>query len=241
MTLQATELRKKTWAQEEAERARVTVDVLNDEYSAPISRQFRYSISEDLVTFLVDLKRIEEIRRELLKSEKVRDPKPPSGGWPEHRVSHVEDLAWPKLTIRDAALEALNDEGHRVMTRLNKGLSRFRTYPSLSSRRLTPIRITRRWTSPEERILGWNIENVLDYLQKGLIERLRICDEPDCKRWFFAITNHQRYCTEACRIRHVAQSQSFKEKRARYMRERYRPQMKQLEESAKRLASKRKG
>lgn len=243
MKLQMTELRKRSWVHEEAERACSVVEILNDEYSAPISKQFKYSISNDLVSFLVDLKRIEAIRRELLKSEKVRDPKPPSHGWPKRRVSHTspDGIVWPKLAFPDAALEALTSEGQQIMTRLNKCLTRFRTYPVLYSYRLTPIRIVRRWTGTEERILGRSIEDILEYLQRGLLERLRVCDEPNCKRWFFAMTNHQRYCAGACRIRHVARSQSFKEKRARYMREKYRPQMKQLEERAKLLASKRRG
>ena len=90
MKPQTRELRRKTWARKVAERAQVNVDILNDEYDAPISKQFKYSISKDLVSFLVNLKRIEAIRRELLRSEKVRDPnpKPISRGWPEHRVSH---------------------------------------------------------------------------------------------------------------------------------------------------------
>ena len=225
-----------------AERVGTTVNVLNDEYTAPISRGFKYPISGDLVTFLVDLKRIEAIRRELLKSEKVRGPEP-LHSWPERRVFHTgpEGITWPKLAFRDAALEALSSEGLRIITRVNKSLSRIRTYPELYCRCLTPIRVVRRWTGTEERILGRSIEEILDYLQQGLLGRLRVCDKPDCKRWFFAITNHQRYCAEACRMRHVAQSQSFKEKRARYMREKYRPQIKQLEERAKQLASKRRG
>jgi hypothetical protein len=243
MQSQTQVLRKRTWAHEEAERACSVVEILNDEYSAPISKQFKYSISNDLVSFLVDLKRIEAIRRELLKSEKVRDPKPPSHGWPKRRVSHTspDGIVWPKLAFPDAALEALTSEGQQIMTRLNKCLSRFRTYPLLYSYRFTPIRMMRRWTGTEERILGRSIEEILEYFQRGLLERFRVCGEPECKRWFFAITNHQRYCGEACRIRHVAQSQSFKEKRARYMREKYRPQIKQLEERAKQLASKRRG
>src|ERR1017187_361886 len=89
MNLQTTALRNRSWAHKEAERACHVVEILNDEYSAPISKQFKYSISNDLVSFLVDLKRIEAIRKELLKSEKVRDPEPPSHGWPKRRVSHT--------------------------------------------------------------------------------------------------------------------------------------------------------
>jgi hypothetical protein len=245
MKSQTRGLRNKTWAHKVAERAHTTVEILNDEYSAPISTLFKYSISKDLVTFLVDLKRVEAIRRELLKSEKVRDPnpKPISQGWPEHRVSHAgpPGITWPKLAFRDAALEALISEGQQIITRLNGSLSRFRTYPELYCYRLTAIRIKRVWASTEERILGKSIEDILEYLQTGVLGRLRTCNEPACKRWFFAVTKHQRYCAKTCRIRQVARSQLFKERRARYMREKYRPQIKQLEERAKQLASKRRG
>ena len=132
-------------------------------------------------------------------------------------------------------------QGQQIITKLNKSLCRFRTYPVLYSYRLTPFRMVRKWTSTEERILGRSIEDILEYLRTGLLERLRMCDEASCKRWFFAITNHQRYCAAACRIRQVAKSESFKEKRARYMREKYRPQIKQLEAHAKLLASKKRG
>jgi hypothetical protein len=68
-----------------------------------------------------------------------------------------------------------------------------------------------------------------------LAERVRRCDE--CSKWFFADTAWQKYCkTGACRQKHAARSPEFKEKRARYMREKYLPLKKQL----KRLAEKRK-
>lgn len=74
------------------------------------------------------------------------------------------------------------------------------------------------------------------YLPQGEIGRFRNCEE--CGKWLFAVTEHQKYCSEKCRMRHISHSPQFREKRARYMRERYRPQ---LEERAKRLDSRKRG
>jgi hypothetical protein len=53
------------------------------------------------------------------------------------------------------------------------------------------------------------------------ILRYRRCRE--CKAWFYAITGHQRSCSEACRKRYISHSTEFKKKRADYMRKKYRP------------------
>jgi hypothetical protein len=223
-----------------AEGVRFALEIANDEYDAPIKKGFEYSINRELETFLVDLKRLEAIRRELLKSEKVRDPSPPHRGWGNHRVSHdgPENRAWPKLTVDDDGLQVLNDEGRQIMSKLDRFLSRFVTFPRLYCYRLTSIRTLRSWPRTEERILGHGVEQILEALHNRYLDRIRVCGESDCKRWFFAITKHQEYCGTACRIRDVARSPAFKEKRARYMRERYRPQVRQMEERARQLASK---
>lgn len=53
------------------------------------------------------------------------------------------------------------------------------------------------------------------------ILRYRRCRE--CKAWFYAMTDHQKFCSEACRKRYTSHSAEFKEKRAEYMRKKYRP------------------
>jgi hypothetical protein len=60
--------------------------------------------------------------------------------------------------------------------------------------------------------------------------RFRRCQHSDCQRWFYAETTHQIFCGENCRKRHASQSPEFKEKRRIYMREKYRPQQKELEQ-----------
>ena len=63
-----------------------------------------------------------------------------------------------------------------------------------------------------------------------------------CSRWIFAVTEHQRFCGEQCRKHYAAQSPEFKTKRRIYMKERYRPQQKELQrrslENAKRKQQK---
>jgi hypothetical protein len=74
----------------------------------------------------------------------------------------------------------------------------------------------------------------------GELSRLRRCSE--CLQWFHAIKGYQQFCGVSCRRRHTAQDTVFKEKRATYMRETYRPLQKELDakhqtvEVAKQLA-----
>jgi hypothetical protein len=83
---------------------------------------------------------------------------------------------------------------------------------------------TGRW-SPWER---WAVGTLLNLAKKPEeLSRLRRCSE--CSQWFYAIRLHQQFCGESCRRRHTAQDPSFKEKRAAYMRETYRPLQKELD------------
>lgn len=92
-----------------------------------------------------------------------------------------------------------------------------------------------------ERVLkGWEswepflVSHLLKAVDKGEISRFRRCSE--CQKWFYAIRGHQHFCGDVCRRKHEAQSPAFKEKRARYMREKYRPDQKRKDERAKRQA-----
>ena len=71
--------------------------------------------------------------------------------------------------------------------------------------------------------------------QPGALSRFRRCSE--CHRWFYAATAHQQFCGEDCRRRHASQSPEFKEKRRNYMRERYRPAQKEMQERSLRQAN----
>jgi hypothetical protein len=51
--------------------------------------------------------------------------------------------------------------------------------------------------------------------------RVRRCRE--CQKWFFGVTDHQKYCRDNCRKLYASRSKDFKTRRKEYMR-RYRKQ-----------------
>lgn len=116
-------------------------------------------------------------------------------------------------------------ESKRTWDQLNLALRR---YPLLtlgwsvagkfviSERAVTAFR--GRWAPWERRQVGLLISLAK---KPGELSRLRRCSE--CSQWFYANRSHQQFCGESCRRRHTAQDPEFKEKRARYMREVYRP------------------
>jgi len=87
------------------------------------------------------------------------------------------------------------------------------------------------WESME----SFMVASLLKAVNEGDISRFRRC--LDCHKWFYAIRGHQHFCGDTCRRRHEAQSPAFKEKRALYMRETYRPREKRKDERAKRQAA----
>ncbi len=78
----------------------------------------------------------------------------------------------------------------------------------------------------EHYAVQWIVERV------DAVQRLRRCQIAACRKWFYAKTHKQKYCRGACRQRDAARADSFKEKRRVYMRERYRPQQRELERRA---------
>jgi hypothetical protein len=88
-----------------------------------------------------------------------------------------------------------------------------------------------RWKAPTERT-DWENQFVLWLL--GLRARREIClirRCRSCEAWFYAVTNHQAYCSDYCRQQFHAKSESFKEKRRLYMR-RFRQTQKLRDSSA---------
>lgn len=66
---------------------------------------------------------------------------------------------------------------------------------------------------------------VMDHIHA--VHRIRRCRRLQCRKWFFAITDRQKYCTGHCRKIDAQQGVEFRRKRAEYMRERYRPTQKE--------------
>jgi hypothetical protein len=124
------------------------------------------------------------------------------------------------------------DTSTRTQRLLNDVLRRYPTLPlaqglvgkfEIVERPVTSS--TGRW-APWER---WAVGTLLNLAKKpGGLSLLRRCSE--CSHWFYANRPHQQFCGESCRRRHKAQDAAFKEQRAAYMREQYRPLLKELKE-----------
>ena len=75
----------------------------------------------------------------------------------------------------------------------------------------------------ENRAVQWLMNHI------ALVHRIRRCRRLQCRKWFYAVTEHQKYCEANCRKRDAQQGPEFKRKRAAYMRDRYRPLQKKLD------------
>jgi len=115
---------------------------------------------------------------------------------------------------------------------LNGALQRYRWLPMVHSgvgRFTVTERATTTSTGQWAPWETWAVGTLLDVAKKpGELSRFRQCSE--CQQWFYAIRAHQQFCAESHRRRHTAQDPAFKEKRAIYMRETYRPLQKELQE-----------
>jgi len=76
-------------------------------------------------------------------------------------------------------------------------------------------------TASEGGAVAWLVEHI------DTAHRIRRCHRLQCRKWFFAITDRQKYCTDHCRKTDAQQGPEFRKRRAEYMRERYRPTQKE--------------
>jgi hypothetical protein len=143
--------------------------------------------------------------------------------------------------FRDPKAEELYQTCAELVDRINIRLQRYRWVPELTFGLDAPITHRQTW---DERTESYYHENLaiwlfLIELSEGRIDRFRRC--VNCARWFYAITDHQKFCDARCRVREHSQGEEFRKKRARYMREKYRPALKEHEASAKHLAGRERG
>ncbi len=126
---------------------------------------------------------------------------------------------------RNKLFMELLDESARTWGLLNAVLRRYPTLPLAQGGIGRFEIIDRPVTSSTGRWAYWErvaVGSLLNLAKNpGELSRLRRCSE--CFQWFYAIRSHQHFCGVSCRRRHTAQDPVFKEKRARYMREIYRP------------------
>jgi hypothetical protein len=155
------------------------------------------------------------------------------------RVLEIIDLAQTGYELHEERRQASTDEQSRscfgrimkVLSKLNTILLRYEctarivSYGSSLSRQY--LFLSRRGRDPEVIAVAFLIENL------AVVHRVRRCAE--CQRWFFGITEHQKYCGDNCRKRHAARGEEFLEKRRTYMRD-YRQKQKAADMRAKKLA-----
>ena len=138
--------------------------------------------------------------------------------------------------FRDPTAEELYRSCAELVAEIDIQLSRYRYSPAIVFRVDEPIRLGQAWDERTESIYHESLAawTFLQEAAEGRIDRFRRCLH--CAHWFYGITEHQKYCSPRCRVQEHSQGEGFKRKRARYMREKYRPALREHEASAKRLA-----
>jgi hypothetical protein len=159
------------------------------------------------------------------------------------------------FSVRDTKEDtALREERYRIITTLNARLSKYKWNPvvrnSVSINSYFQITFEagpnpvlaeqRKWNERidfntpsgaaffENRAVQWIVHHI------STVHRIRRCHHFQCRKWFFAVTDHQKYCGVTCRKRDAAQGESFKEKRRIYMKK-YRSDEAERDEIAKRV------
>jgi hypothetical protein len=159
------------------------------------------------------------------------------------REPHARDMTegrtwlWPNFKFDDPTSEDLNTRGEQLLKRVN---ARLRCYPQFPGIMLVADERSLRLAECQQISTSNYLEQgcvwgVLGLLEEETLHRLRLCLRSECRRWFFAAIDHQKYCSGSCRQRHAAQDEAFKEKRRLYMRKRRRDE-KAFDAREKRLA-----
>jgi hypothetical protein len=134
--------------------------------------------------------------------------------------------------------EALLADTGRILKELNARLAKYKCLPVVrylaSPSRCFDVRFeflaSAEAAASECVAISWLMDHI------HAVHRIRRCRLAECGKWYFAVTDHQKYCGDRCRKRDAQQGPEFKRKRAEYMREKYRPHQKELDARAKRLA-----
>ena len=114
--------------------------------------------------------------------------------------------------------EALGADIERILTEMAARLSKYKCLPIvlMSLDRYFDVQYmfpaACEGASAECVAIAW----LMDYIHA--VHRIRRCHRQVCRKWFFAVTEHQKYCGDTCRKRDAAQGDLFKEKRRIYMK-----------------------
>jgi hypothetical protein len=138
------------------------------------------------------------------------------------RVSRLIELLQRANSVLQSPGAESQPECKRLVRKLNNLSERYRWSPSYRASK-TGLTLSWRFPDPQswEHTAVWYIRRMVE---SRTLHRLRRCSV--CQAWFYAVTEHQRFCEEKCRKKHASESPLFKEKRRRYMAEVYRPREK---------------
>jgi len=144
------------------------------------------------------------------------------------RVSRLIEL----LQRANSLLQGGGGRSQRVIRELNSLSQRYKWSPAY---RASETGLSLSWYFSDagnwEDIAVWWIRQLVD---NHRIHRLRRCSQ--CRTWFYAVTEHQRFCVEKCRKKYASKSPVFREQRRRYMADVYRPLKKKLANAALKMA-----
>jgi hypothetical protein len=154
------------------------------------------------------LVQIDAIARALRNKDQSAD----SDFWVISEFTNRLDLIMHKESGKLARL------GKRKIRALNRVLSHYRWSPRMGIgrgyyfQRNNDIRETSAASNKECRAIDWLLHDA----ELGHLYRYKVC--PECKKWFYTITDHQRFCSDSCRKRYASHSTEYKGKRREYMK-----------------------
>jgi hypothetical protein len=145
---------------------------------------------------------------------------------------------WAHGKFSDPELQALYDAFHDRLRKIEREMRRYRWIPTVRASEFLGLHQVFIW--PGRRDSGEYWENFAVFWLTGHISgsglspapilRFRQCRQ--CSKWFYAMTDHQTYCSGNCRQKHHADSPEFRARRATYMREKFRPRQKEEDQKA---------
>lgn len=114
-------------------------------------------------------------------------------------------------------------EAAKILAEVNARLCRFNLIPVVLQFPTADSRLGVQYQHAESKNMSRQTQTervaalwLIDHLDT--VHRIRRCRLQECQKWFFAVTEHQKYCGDTCRKRDASHGESFKKKRAAYMR-----------------------
>jgi hypothetical protein len=144
-------------------------------------------------------------------------------------AKHVAELieAFQRAVQRMESIKASSGGEHYVainaLAEINGRLSKFRWSPAIFGIthpephfKVRYVMFPGKSNNASLELEQYATQWIVDHIEA--VQRVRRCHRPECRKWFFAKTDHQKYCGNICRQRDAAQGESFKEKRRLYMK-----------------------